>query len=234
MIRLITITINSEEDQYQGNDLISLEAFPDSALETLKDMIQAETRIPTQSQHIYHNGQLLSDNSKSLEQLSIADGDMMSLHVREVGTTGIAQRGSKNAQQASQRSSQEAQAGDTDPELIRLQLLGNPAMRQNVQGTHPGLIAALDNPQRFAAAYRQMVQQSRNQQMARAQEIARLNEDPFDIEAQMKIAEIIRAEQVQENLQSAMENTPEGELLDNRRIKQTDSNSVWARSHAVY
>jgi DNA damage-inducible protein 1 len=57
-----------------------------------------------------------------------------------------------------------------------------------------------------------MQEQERDDQMRRRQQIADLNADPFDIDAQMRIAEMIREERVQENLQNAIEHNPEGEF----------------------
>lgn len=55
-----------------------------------------------------------------------------------------------------------------------------------------------------------MQNQERDAQMRRRQHIADLNADPFDVEAQTRIAEMIREERVQENLQNAIEHNPEG------------------------
>jgi DNA damage-inducible protein 1 len=83
-------------------------------------------------------------------------------------------------------------------------------MRQEALRAQPELAAAIENPERFAQLFRQMQDQERRERMMRQQRIAALNADPFDVEAQMRIAEMIREERVQENLQNAIEHNPEG------------------------
>ncbi|KUJ06267.1 uncharacterized protein LY89DRAFT_414249 [Mollisia scopiformis] len=203
--RRITLNITAPTDA--DSDLLSLVIPPDTTVSTLKQSVQAESRIPATSQHLYHNGQLLNDDAKTMEQLQIGDGEMLALHVRDmVGSTGVA-AGQHRAQPARQqpRSGQE-----NDPETIRLQLLGNPQWRQQVMGTRPELGAAVENPERFAQIYRQMQEQEREEHARRQQAISDLNSDPFDADAQRRIEEMIREERVQENLQNAIEHNPEG------------------------
>lgn len=145
-----------------------------------------------------------------MEQLQITDGDMLALHVRDMmGSTGVPQQAARRPQQAPAPS---RNRGEQDPEVIRLQLLGNPRMRQEITQQRPDLAAALDDPVRFAQAYHQLQNAERQAQMSRTRQIAELNSDPFDVEAQMRIAEMIREEQVQENLHNAIEHNPEGML----------------------
>jgi DNA damage-inducible protein 1 len=201
------LTLNIASEEALEHDLLNLEVPTETTVGSLKGMVQAEAHIPTTSQHIYHNGQLLSDDNKTLEQLQVVDGDMLALHVRDiVGNTGVPQPGP--AQQPARRPA--ASREEQDPEVIRLQLLGNPRMRQEVQRAQPELAAAVENPQRFAQLFRQMQDQERRERMMRQQHIADLNADPFDIDAQTRIAEMIREERVQENLQNAIEHNPEG------------------------
>ena len=200
----LTLNIASEEALEQ--DLLTLEVAGDTTVGSLKTTVQAEVQIPTTSQHVYHNGQLLSDDTKTMSQLQIIDGDMLALHVRDIiGNTGVAQP--NPTQQSTRRL---ASRDEQDPEVIRLQLLGNPRMRQEVQRAQPELAAAVENPQRFAQLFRQMQDEEHRGRMMQQQRIADLNADPFDVDAQMRIAEMIREERVQENLQNAIEHNPEG------------------------
>ena len=183
---------------------------------TLRESIQAESNIAPTSQHIYHNGRLISDDSKTMEELQIVDGEMLAVHVRDMrGSTGVPAQPAR-PQQPQQRQAQQGQQlgrGQPDPELIRLQVLGNPATRQQVERQNPELAAALDNPARFAQNLRDSYDREQRERLERQREIERLNDDPFNIENQRKIEEMIRQERVMENLQNAMEHNPEGEVL---------------------
>ncbi|KAL7938100.1 hypothetical protein V8C35DRAFT_141013 [Trichoderma chlorosporum] len=59
------------------DSLVTLEVFPDMTVSTLRESVQSEAGIPPTSQHIYHNGRLISDDAKTMEQLQIGDGDML-------------------------------------------------------------------------------------------------------------------------------------------------------------
>lgn len=208
LLRRITLTITAPT--HEDADLLSLDIPADTTISTLKESVQAESHIPKNSQHLYHNGQLLNDDTKTMEQLRIGDGEMLAVHVRDMSRgagAGVAAPPSQPARQASQQ----ARGGVPDSETIRLQLLGNPEMRQQAINQRPELAAVLESPERFAQALQQMQNQEREEQNRRRQQIADLNADQFDIDAQTRIEEMIRQERVQENLQNAIEHNPEGQ-----------------------
>jgi DNA damage-inducible protein 1 len=72
------------------------------------------------------------------------------------------------------------------------------------------MAAALEDPQRFAQLFNASFDREQRERSERQQMIQRLNDDPFDVEAQARIEEMIRQERVMENLQNAMEHNPEG------------------------
>jgi len=196
------ITLSITNPEIEDQDLLTLEIFPDMPVSTLREAIQAETTIAPTSQHLYHNGRLIQDDTKTMEQLQIADGEMLALHVRDMqGSTGVPDQG--------RRGPPRRRPGGQDPELIRLQILGDPNLRAEATRQQPQLAAALDDPQRFAQLFNDSYDREQREREERQRQIARLNEDPFDVEAQAKIEEMIRQERVMENLQNAMEHNPE-------------------------
>lgn len=197
-------------------DLLSLDIYPEMTVETLQSSIQAETRVEPLAQHLYHNGQLITDKAKTMSDLGIADGDMLALHVRDMrGNTGVPNpagpaAGRARAQQPPPGPQGGGRPAEQDPELIRLQVLGNAHLRAELQRQQPEMANALEDPQRFAQLFNASFDRERRERMERQQAIQRLNEDPFDVEAQARIEEMIRQERVMENLQNAMEHNPEG------------------------
>ncbi len=178
-------------------------------IDTLRNSVQAETGFDPSSQHLYHNGQLITDNAKTLTELGIGDGEMLALHIRELrGSTGIPAGGRQQTEGRTQRA-----PGEQDPELIRLQVLGDPNLRSELARQRPELAAALEDSPRFHQIWAQSYDRERRERAERHRQIQMLNADPFDVEAQAKIEEIIRQERVMENLQNAMEHNPEGEIL---------------------
>ncbi|KAM5348077.1 hypothetical protein ACJ41O_007901 [Fusarium nematophilum] len=200
--RRITLNIFNPQAGEQDS-LLTLEIFPDMTLATLRESIQAESTIPPTSQHIYHNGRLISDDTQTMEQLQITDGEMLALHVRDMrGSTGV-------PEQARRPQPRRRASNEQDPELIRLQILGQPALRQQLQRQHPELAAAVDDPARFAHIFHDSQDREQRERLERQREIERLNDDPFNVENQKRIEEMIRQERVMENLQNAMEHNPE-------------------------
>ncbi|KAL2753435.1 hypothetical protein ACRALDRAFT_1072081 [Sodiomyces alcalophilus JCM 7366] len=192
----------------EQDDILTLEIFPSMSLSTLRESIQAETQIPPTSQHLYHNGNLIAadQDAKTMADLGISDNDMLAVHVRDVRQPDQSTRGGGQQRRNPGSSGQ-------DPELIRLRILGDPRLRAQAQQQQPQLAAVLDDPQRFAQMFNESLEREQRERDARQRELARLNEDPFDVEAQQKIEEMIRQERVMENLQNAMEHNPEDKLI---------------------
>lgn len=218
--RRVTLNVNNPDIDDQDLRLITLDVYPEMTLETLRSAIEAEG-IPVPAQHLYHNGQLITDNSQTLQALQISDGDMLALHVRDMrGSSNPAQQQQQQQQSQQRRADPGTGGGGTgagagsmvqDPEMIRLQILGDPQLRARVQSMNAPLAAALNDPQRFAQALRETAGQEETQRRQRMQEIEALNADEFNPDSQARIAEMIRQENVMENLQNAMDHNPERE-----------------------
>lgn len=156
-----------------------------------------------------------------MEELEIGDGEMLAVHVRDMrGSTGVPAQPQRaqQPQPQQQRPPQQGGSNRPDPELIRLQVLGNPAMRQQVQNQNPELAAALEDPGRFAQILQSSYDREQRERLERQREIERLNDDPFNIDNQRRIEEMIRQERVMENLQNAMEHNPEGKCRFSERL----------------
>ncbi len=164
----------------------------------LKAVIQSDTNLPPASQHLYHNGNLLMDDTKTLQDLRIGEGDMLAMHVQSTAPSPARRGASRGQLQQAQHQGggpgQVRQRRGPDPEMMRLRMLGDPRMLAEIGNSNPELASVVQDPRRFGEVWDQVQRQQEETELQKQREIAALNEDPFNLEAQAKIEEIIRQE----------------------------------------
>lgn len=216
----VTISINAP-NQPSDNDLLTLDLPPGLTIQDLKAFVQSETSFPVKSQQLFLNGSPLNTDTQTLEDAGIKDGEMLAMLIRtpNSGGGGASTQASRGARPAGGSGGANGQRrGNTNQgdmnteelETVRLRLLGNPAAVANLGEQNPELAAALNDPARFREVFLAMRRAEEERAIERNRQIQMLNEDPFNVDAQRKIEEMIRQDRVVENLQYAYENNPEG------------------------
>ena len=215
--RHITISVTAPPGTVE-QDLLNIDVGPDMTIADLKAVVQSDTNVPTTTQAIYHNGRELRDDRQTLEQCQIKQDDMLGMLVRGPQShTAQAQRpGQGEASASAQGAPNERDRPPTtgiDPEMVRLRALGDADTLAQLRTQAPPLANAVSDPTRFRQAWETMKQQEQEREDAKQREYALLNEDPFNVEAQAKIEEMIREQRVAENLQIALDYNPEGRFF---------------------
>ncbi|KAG0073318.1 DNA damage-inducible protein 1 [Linnemannia elongata] len=198
----------------EQGDLHTIEVDSQMELENIKALLEADCNIPAEEQALFHNEVELQDPKSTLEGNNVAPDDILTLRrrIKKPRMTNIASVGPGAGSRPAVRSGQIAQGGGDphDAEQIRQHILSNPSVLRQLQGNQPELAEAAQNdPNRFHEMIRELEVQRRSAEMARMQEINQLNADPFDMEAQRRIEEAIRLENVAANMEAAMEHNPE-------------------------
>lgn len=182
-------------------------------VEDLKSIISAMTSVPAATLNLYHNGDALSDSSRSLGSYDLKNDDMIIMVSRPSVAANRTRPADTPQFQPGNQQQTPHQVRQYDREMIRQHVLNDPAILENLRQSNPELASAVNDPARFYREYAEFERRKQEAEAAKQREIAMLNEDPFNIEAQQKIEELIRQEQVMENLQNALEHHPEGRVL---------------------
>ncbi|CAE7230926.1 unnamed protein product [Rhizoctonia solani] len=163
----------------------------DSTMEVgnLMALLEAECGIPVAEQSIVYQGRELNDPNATITSAGVENDAMLQLR-RKVIVAG--------------------RSAAHDEEMMRLQLLGDPNLMQQLRDNQPELADAIQNdPQRFSELLRQHRERQRDAEVAQQREISALNADPYNVDAQKRIEEAIRQQAVLENMEHAMEYSPE-------------------------
>lgn len=191
--------------------IIHLDVSGDMELENFKALCSLETNIDATNMSIFFNGKPLQESNKTLSFYGVQDGDM--LLVKD----GRGNQSMNNANFLGQLPQMDfssiqvpnhlVQNERREAENIFATLRSNPEQVATLRVNNPRLAEAFDG------GIEEFAKTLRIQQEARAKEdqrrIRMLLADPFDSEAQRMIAEEIRRQQIDSNMETAMEYLPE-------------------------
>lgn len=211
--RQITISITAPQG-IVNRDLLTIDVGPEMTIADLKAVIHSDTNVKPELQVLYYNGKELDDDAATLDQAQIKGDDMLGMLVRP---TALQPGPSTRARATQERGAVRGQGGrgpnsGADAEVIRLQALGNPVILQQIRNRSSELADVVNDPNRWQQVYYGLISQQQEIEAEKQREMALLNADPFNVDAQAKIEEMIRQERVIENLQHAIDYTPEGTI----------------------
>lgn len=174
---------------------------PAEQVENVKAILEAETGIPMNSQQLLHEGKLLGDLD-SLSGKGVREGDLLLL-VRKASTN--------NQPSRLQPTALATDGSALDPSAFLEAVASNSETFAFLKKSHPKLADAVSQRNRdgLQAELRRIHAEKIEAERVKAEQFALLAADPFNVEAQRKIEEAIRQAQVDENLEAALENTPE-------------------------
>lgn len=213
----------------EGEQILNLDVSDDLELENFKALLEFESGVQSSQIVIFHNGVALRDDKKTLNGYGIKDGDVLLMRRGVLNaqplppsTGGVPVGGlnwsdvqipnqSRPQSARNQPPAQQQQHGAADrdsPEFIRDMFLADPHQLSLLKERNPELADALlsGDLQAFAAVLQRQRQERADRDMQR---IRTMNADPFDLEAQKQIAEEIRMTNVNQNMEIAMEYSPE-------------------------
>ncbi|XP_030144984.4 protein DDI1 homolog 2 isoform X1 [Taeniopygia guttata] len=210
----------------------NLQVDADFELQNFRALCELESGIPAAESQIVYAERPLTDNNRSLASYGLKDGDVVILRQKEtveprpsmrfpglprIDFSSIAVPGTSAQQQPpapAQRprlSPPDAPAfpqGLDNPALLREMLLANPHELSLLKERNPPLAEALlsGDLEKFT---RVLLEQQQDRARREQERIRLYSADPFDLEAQAKIEEDIRQQNIEENMTIAMEEAPE-------------------------
>ncbi|XP_053546218.1 protein DDI1 homolog 2 isoform X2 [Bombina bombina] len=213
----------------------SLEVDSDFELENFRALCELESGIPAAQSEIVYAERPLTDNQRSLSSYGLKDGDVVVLRQRSpaeprpaaapaafpglprIDFSRIAVPGTSNQPPLAQPrapppppppDSTSIPQGLDNPTLLREMLLANPHELSLLKERNPPLAEALLSGD--LEKFTKVLLEQQQERARREQERIRLfAADPFDLEAQAKIEEDIRQQNIEENMTIAMEEAPE-------------------------
>lgn len=212
------LTITYEET------VVQLDVYQDMELENLVAYCEAEMGISFKDLKLIHNARHLVDMKSTLKTQGISDGDM----VLVVNSATLQQAQSQAAQAApalggapapatSSSSSSQPTADDLlnmteitmeQAKRVRDSFLANPSELTSLKLSNMPMADALASGS-LSEFHKVLNEQHKRRREAELRRLRMMTADPFDVEAQKMIAEEIQRQQIESNMQDAIEFMPE-------------------------
>lgn len=206
---------------YEDN-FFPLDVSEDLELENLKALLEFESGVRAADIGVYFNGVALKDMKKALKDYGVKDGEILVMIKRRFDRSGQQQHGTgvgtidwssvqvpgSSGSATRQQGATQSMMGTIDPLMIREMFLVDPYQRSLLRERNPPLSEALESgdQQRFVTVFEQQKKDREERERLR---IRMLQADPLDLEAQQKIAEEIQLTNINANMETAMEFSPE-------------------------
>lgn len=185
-----------------GDLVFTLDVNEEMELENLVVLCSLESNIAQESLVIVFNGVVLTDQKKSIGQYGIKNGDMVLARESVPTPTNSGPSSSSGGVSPTSASSHAFKI-----EEIYNTLKSNPEQVELLRMNNPRLAEAFDKS--FEEFSRVIGEQQEAKVKEEQRRLRMLMSDPFDSEAQHMIAEEIRRQQIESNMETAMEYMPE-------------------------
>lgn len=214
-----------------SGELYMLDVGAEMELEGLKALCEFESGVPAREMVLMHEGRPLLDDKRTLRAHAIKEGDVLLIQHLMPPHSGLASTSSGSGQPVSldfsripvpataggQSSGTEQSLGpggggrgaeEEEPAFIRDMILKSPEQLALLKHNNPQLADALLSGD-LDLFTRVLREQQKEKSDRDRQRIRMMNADPFDPETQRLIAEEIRQQNIDSNMEAAMEYHPE-------------------------
>lgn len=190
-----------------SGELYMLDVGAEMELEGLKALCEFESGVPAREMVLMHEGRPLLDDKRTLRAHAIKEGDVLLIQHLMPPHSGLASTSSGTEQSLGPGGGGRG-AEEEEPAFIRDMILKSPEQLALLKHNNPQLADALLSGD-LDLFTRVLREQQKEKSDRDRQRIRMMNADPFDPETQRLIAEEIRQQNIDSNMEAAMEYHPE-------------------------
>lgn len=189
---------------FNDNDkVISTDVSAEMPVRDLKAYIEVESGSPSQSQVLVYKSKPMLELDEPLLKWGVEEDDMIIVFEENHIANQTTNEGAGTSVPAEMR---ELWA---QVEKVRQQMLRDAVLRDGVKQRYPELVDVVNEPVKFRDLMISIEKKRVADDEARKRELKRLQDDPYNEESQRKILELIQQEAVMDNLNTALEHSPE-------------------------